>query len=141
MDAHAAPSTGGLMMVVLTLGGAFVAHQTVGHGLLDACPGPVIKPSPSCPVEVALSVLRGRWTVLVIRELLRGDRSFTELTHALPTLSDKVLADRLAQLTEAGVLKRHRIQGWPPRVQYALTQRGRDLVPALQALWEWGSGS
>lgn len=121
-----------------------MAHQMVGHngsGLLDACQGPVVEPNPSCPVEIALAVLRGRWTALVIREFLHGDRSFTELAQALPALSDKVLSDRLAQLTEAGVLDRRRTPGWPPRVRYALTARGQALVPVLQALWEWGSGA
>lgn len=123
-----------------------MAHQTVSYDetgsvdtLLDACPGPVVEPSPSCPVEVTLAALRGRWTALVIREFLRGDHSYTELAHALPTLSDKILSDRLAQLTGAGVLQRRRTPGWPPRVRYALTERGRALIPVLQALWDWGT--
>jgi DNA-binding HxlR family transcriptional regulator len=133
---------GRLVIAVPTLGGALVAHQTVGYGasgLLDACPGPTIQPSPSCPVEITLAALRGRWTALVIREFLRDDRSFTELAQALPALSDKVLADRLTQLTKAEVLHRHRIPGWPPRVRYTLTARGRALLPVLQALWDWGA--
>jgi DNA-binding HxlR family transcriptional regulator len=90
-------------------------------------------------VEITLAALHGRWTTLVIRELLQGDRSFTELRHALPALSDKVLSDRLAHLTEAGVLDRHRHPGWPPRVHYTLTLNGRRLGPVLQALWDWGT--
>ena len=120
-----------------------MAHQTVGHGgagLLDSCRGPLVEPTASCPVEVTLAALRGRWTALVIGEVLRGDRTFTELAHALPTLSDKVLTDRLAQLTEAGVIERHREPAFPPRVTYTLTERGRALIPVLQALWDWGTG-
>jgi DNA-binding HxlR family transcriptional regulator len=119
-----------------------VAHQTVGYeaaGLMDACSGPMVEPHPSCPVDVTLAVLRGRWTALVIREFLHGDRSFSELAQALPKLSDKTLADRLAQLTDAAVLDRRRTPGWPPRVRYALTDRGRALAPVLEAMWEWGS--
>ena len=124
-----------------------MAHQTVGYDeevllgeLADVCQGPVREPVPSCPVEITLAVLRGRWTPLLIRELLRGDRSFSELAQALPTLSDKTLSERLAQLTDAGVLHRRRTAGWPPRVRYALTERGYALVPVLRALWTWGSG-
>ncbi|WUH99444.1 helix-turn-helix transcriptional regulator [Spirillospora sp. NBC_00431] len=121
-----------------------MAHQTVSYTmteLLHSCPGPVDEPDPSCPVEITLAALRGRWTALVILELLHGPRSFSELAQALPTLSDKVLADRLAQLVEAGALDRHRRAGWPPRVCYTLTEHGRALAPVLQALWEWGSNT
>ncbi|KAA2254979.1 helix-turn-helix transcriptional regulator [Solihabitans fulvus] len=99
----------------------------------------VAAPLPSCPVEIALAALHGRWTTLVIRELLRGGRSFTDLARALPALSDKVLTERLTQLTTLGVVERHRVPGWPPRVRYELTDRGRALGPVLQTLWDWGS--
>ncbi|WP_199493198.1 winged helix-turn-helix transcriptional regulator [Marinitenerispora sediminis] len=119
-----------------------MAHQTVGHlprpGLPDDPLTSAARPDPRCPVEVALAALRGRWTTLVLRELLRGRESFSDLAAALPDLSAKVLADRLAQLTAAGVLERHREPGWPPRVRYRLTERGRELGPVLQALWDWG---
>ncbi|RFU43143.1 transcriptional regulator [Actinomadura logoneensis] len=120
-----------------------MAHQTVGHpgqpGLPDDPHTRVAEPTPSCPVEITLAALRGRWTTLVIRELLRGERTYSELRQALPALSDKVLSERLAHLSGAGVLTRRRTAGWPPSTHYALTDRGRDLGPVLQALWNWGS--
>ncbi|WP_433336970.1 winged helix-turn-helix transcriptional regulator [Spirillospora sp. CA-294931] len=120
-----------------------MTHQTVGHaaepGLPDDPRAGVAAPSASCPVEITLAALRGRWTTLVVRELLRGDRTFTELSAALPDLSDKVLSERLAQLTGAGVLDRRREAGWPPRVHYGLTPWGRRLGPVLQAMWDWGA--
>ncbi|MGC4937608.1 winged helix-turn-helix transcriptional regulator [Kribbella sp. DT2] len=94
---------------------------------------------PACPVDVALDTLRGRWTALIIGEFRHGDRSFSELRDGLPRLSDKVLTDRLQHLVAAGVLERTRTSAYPPRVSYRLTDRGRDLVPVLRALWEWGS--
>jgi DNA-binding HxlR family transcriptional regulator len=76
----------------------------------------------------------------VLREFLRrGQATYSELSAALPTLSDKVLSDRLAQLTGAGVIERHRTPGWPPRVRYILTSRGRALEPVVDSMWEWGS--
>ncbi|MFG3257300.1 winged helix-turn-helix transcriptional regulator [Streptomyces sp. NPDC048172] len=129
-----------------------MAHQAVGHGhdhghghdgagLLDACPGPDPGPGPDCPVEVTLAALRGRWTPLVLREFLHsGTRGYSELAQALPALSDKVLSERLAQLTRAGVLVRERTAGWPPRVTYTLTRRGRDLDAVLRIMWDWGAG-
>ncbi|GAA3107709.1 winged helix-turn-helix transcriptional regulator [Streptosporangium carneum] len=120
-----------------------MTHQTVGHpprpGLPDDPLASVGEPTPSCPVEVTLAALRGRWTTLVIRELLRGDRTFSELRQALPALSDKVLSDRLAHLVQVGVLDRRRQADWPPRTHYGLTPHGRRLGPVLQALWDWGA--
>ncbi|MGW4694665.1 winged helix-turn-helix transcriptional regulator [Kitasatospora cineracea] len=127
-----------------------MTHQTVGHAPPDE-PGPLapcppeelVPPGPagaSCPVDVTLAVLAGRWTPLVLREFLRRGRAgYSELSAALPALSDKVLSERLAQLTGAGVLERHRTPGWPPRVGYTLTARGRALEPVVHSLWEWGS--
>ncbi|MFD7700336.1 winged helix-turn-helix transcriptional regulator [Streptomyces caelestis] len=100
----------------------------------------VTAPTPECPVEITLAALHGRWTTLVIRELLHGDRSYSELRTALPALSDKGLSDRLAQLAEAGVVERDRRPGWLPRVRYALTPSGHRLGPVLQALLGLGSG-
>jgi DNA-binding HxlR family transcriptional regulator len=123
-----------------------VAHQTVGHaGLAEAyiranvCAGPDAAPAPDCPVEVTLGVLRGRWMPLVLLRFLReGALGFSDLAASLGGLSDKVLSERLARLTDAGVIVRHRTPGWPPRVTYELTPRGRALAPVLQAMWLWG---
>lgn len=114
-----------------------MAHQTVG--LLPSCEELDGVPPPACPVDVALDTLRGRWTALIIGEFRYGDRSFSELRDGLPRLSDKVLTERLQQLTANGVLERTRTSAYPPRVSYSLTDRGRALVPVLRALWEWGS--
>ncbi|MFD9908900.1 winged helix-turn-helix transcriptional regulator [Streptomyces sp. NPDC059063] len=111
-------------------------------GLPDDPRARVLVPSPDCPVEVALGALRGRWTTLVVRELLAGDvYAYSELAAALPQLSDKVLAERLTQLVGAGVVRRTRTSGWPPTVTYQLTPHGRELGPVLQALWDWGTAA
>ncbi|GAA1015769.1 MULTISPECIES: winged helix-turn-helix transcriptional regulator [Streptomyces] len=126
-----------------------MTHQTVGHvpasdqdGPLADCPDSALVPpgrEPRCPVDITLATLGGRWTPLVLREFLRrGQATYSELSAALPALSHKVLSDRLAQLTGAGVIERHRIPGWPPRVRYVLTRQGRALEPVVRSMWEWG---
>ncbi|MFC4564847.1 winged helix-turn-helix transcriptional regulator [Nocardiopsis mangrovi] len=117
-----------------------MAHQTTGHrpGLPDSPHTENDAPSALCPVEVTLTALRGRWTTLVVRELLRGPCSFSELAGRLPVLSDKVLADRLSHLVEHGIVRRERVKAFPPRVGYALTEAGTALGPVLQAMWDWG---
>jgi DNA-binding HxlR family transcriptional regulator len=84
--------------------------------------------------------LRGRWTTLIIRELLRADSyAYSELAATMPELSGKVLSERLAHLAAAGVVLRTRKPGWPPTVTYELNPHGKELGPALQALWDWGA--
>ncbi|MFI9024027.1 winged helix-turn-helix transcriptional regulator [Streptomyces sp. NPDC053560] len=124
-----------------------MTHRTVSRALVDPAPGlpdaphaEVTAPVPECPVEITLAALRGRWTTLVVRELLRQEsRSYSELAASLPGLSDKVLSDRLGRLVTAGVVERHRTEGWPATVAYRLTSHGRQLGPVLQALWDWGA--
>ncbi|SOD62053.1 transcriptional regulator, HxlR family [Streptomyces zhaozhouensis] len=122
-----------------------MTHPTVRHrpGLPDDTRAAVTRPSTDCPVEITLAALRGRWTTLLVRELLAAERplSYRELATALPSLSDKVLTDRLRQLVEAGVAERHRSAGWPPAVHYRLTPRGHALGPVLQSLWDWGAAT
>lgn len=123
-----------------------MAHRTVSCGPGSARPGlpddpraRTVAPTPSCPVEITLNALRGRWTTLVVRELLRGPHTFSELADALPALSAKILTERLRQLADAGVVHRDRSPGWPTTVRYRLTGRGRALGPVLQSMWEWGA--
>ncbi|MEU6149900.1 helix-turn-helix domain-containing protein [Actinosynnema sp. NPDC047251] len=117
-------------------GPAVDPHLSADH--LSADHLTVDRPSPDCPVEITLAALRGRWTTLVVRELFGGARGYGELAAAL-ALSDKVLADRLAQLVAHGVVERVRTPGWPSRVTYTLTPRGERLRGVLDAMWEWGA--
>lgn len=100
--------------------------------------GEVARPSPECPVEVALVAVSGRWTTLLLRDLMHGPRSHGQSRAALPTLSDKVLADRLVDLRERGLVGRHEQRGFPTRVAYALTPAGEALRPLLVELYRTG---
>lgn len=91
-----------------------------------------------CPVERAMAVLDGKWTVLVIRDLLGGTRRFGELRRSLVGISPKTLTDRLTQLADAGVVRRTMFAEIPPRVEYQLTDRGRAAAQILDALAAWG---
>ncbi len=94
--------------------------------------------SADCPVVAALDVLDGKWTILVIRDLLPGTRRFTELRRSLPGISPKTLTDRLRSLEDHGIVHRQMYAEIPPRVEYSLTDRGRTLEPVLAALAAWG---
>ena len=92
----------------------------------------------TCPVARAVRILDGKWTILVIRDLLRGTKRFSELRGSLMGISPKTLTDRLRELEEQGLVERAIYAEIPPRVEYSLTQRGRTLEPVISALAAWG---
>ena len=119
-----------------------VAHQTVsrrwdGDLVLDDA-GRTDRPDAGCPVEVALAAIGGRWTTLVLRELMQGPLSFSDLSGALPQLSDKVLDERLRRLRSQNLVERRTVNGFPSRVTYSLTSSGRQLRPLLIELYRTG---
>jgi DNA-binding HxlR family transcriptional regulator len=91
-----------------------------------------------CPIARALDVIGERWGLLVVRELLLGPQRFSDLRRALPGASSNMLTDRLRELEGHGVLRRRTLP--PPAASsvYELTERGRELEPALDALGAWG---
>ena len=91
-----------------------------------------------CPIERALLVLDGKWSTLIIRELLGGPKRFGELRAALRMGSPKTLTERLRILEYQGVLTRTVHAEVPPRVVYELTERGRSFRAVLEAMAAWG---
>lgn len=92
-----------------------------------------------CGVARALDLVGERWALLVVRELLLGPKRFTDLRHGLPHLSADVLAQRMRELEEVGVVRRSTLP--PPAASrvYELTDWGRELEPVVLALGRWGS--
>jgi DNA-binding HxlR family transcriptional regulator len=91
-----------------------------------------------CPVTHTLAVMNGKWTLLVVRELLTGTKRFTEIRRGLDGLNPRTLAERLRMLEADGIVTRRAYAEVPPRVEYTLTERGRSLGPVLVAMAEWG---
>ncbi|XGV99282.1 MAG: winged helix-turn-helix transcriptional regulator [Leptolyngbya sp. BL-A-14] len=92
-----------------------------------------------CPIQFVLDVLGNKWSILVLRELFGGDRRTHELLTALPGISTKTLTQRLRSLEAQGLVERHIYAEIPPRVEYALTPKGRQIKPVMAALHEVGS--
>src|SRR5918997_7147172 len=90
-----------------------------------------------CPIEHALLVLDGKWSMLIIRELLSGPKRFGELRAGLGIGSPKTLTERLRILEHQGVLTRTVYPEVPPRVVYELTDRGRSFRSVLEAMAAW----
>jgi DNA-binding HxlR family transcriptional regulator len=92
----------------------------------------------SCGIARALDVIGERWTLLVVRELILGPKRFVDLRAGLGKLSANVLAQRLRELEEAGVVTRRTLPPPAGSRVYELTERGRELEPVLLALGRWG---
>jgi DNA-binding HxlR family transcriptional regulator len=92
----------------------------------------------SCPVAGALDLVGDRWTLLVVRDLLRGKRRYGDLAASSERIPTNILADRLRRLERGGVVERVQYSARPPRFEYRLTSRGEDLRPAIGSLAAWG---
>jgi DNA-binding HxlR family transcriptional regulator len=90
------------------------------------------------PDARALDLVGDKWTLLIIRDLAAGPRRFVELQRVLPGISTEQLRSRLNRMVADGLLTRQRYREVPPRVDYELTQRSRELMPVLGALARWG---
>ncbi|MFJ4715653.1 winged helix-turn-helix transcriptional regulator [Streptomyces sp. NPDC088785] len=92
-----------------------------------------------CSIARALEIVGERWTLLVVRDAFYGVRRYNDFLVHLG-IPRAVLASRLQALTAAGVLEKHRYQDSPPREEYVVTDRGRELWPVLRSLGAWGRG-
>jgi DNA-binding HxlR family transcriptional regulator len=92
-----------------------------------------------CPYyHEAVELIGRRWTGAIVAVLMDGGRlRFSEISHAVPELSDRLLSERMKELEARGVVSRHVDPGPPVKVLYELTDMGRSLEPALQELKSW----
>jgi DNA-binding HxlR family transcriptional regulator len=92
-----------------------------------------------CPVARTLDLIGDRWTILILRDLiLEGPRKFQDLQRAFPKMSPNTLSTRLKALEENGIVERRTYVDHPPRAEYIVTDKGRELRPVLRSLRIWG---
>jgi DNA-binding HxlR family transcriptional regulator len=91
-----------------------------------------------CPVCRTSEIISGKWTLFVIRDLADGSRRFCELERSLEGISPRTLSLRLRALEEQGIVKRNTYPEVPPRVEYALTEKGEALVPLIEDMRTYG---
>ena len=92
----------------------------------------------TCPVCRTADVICGKWTLLVIRDLAEGRSRFCELERSLHGISPRTLSLRLRALEEEGIVERQTFPEVPPRVEYALTEKGRALLPVVHEMRRFG---
>ncbi len=93
----------------------------------------------SCPVCRTADIVCGKWTLLLVRELSEGRSRFCELERSLTGISPRTLSLRLRGLEEEGIVERHTFPEVPPRVEYALTEKGRALLPIIEDMRAYGT--
>ena len=91
-----------------------------------------------CPVMRTAEIVCGKWTMLLIRDLAEGRARFCELERSLAGISPRTLSLRLRALEEEGIVERRTYAEVPPRVEYALTAKGRALTPIVEDMREYG---
>ncbi len=99
---------------------------------------PQLPPLGECPVDRTLNVIGYRWAGRVVYHLMDGRKRHGELLRLLPGISPKTLTDRLRELEHTGFVTREAFNEIPPRVEYALTDRGRSLGVVFDAMAAWG---
>jgi len=93
----------------------------------------------ACPVAKSLELVGDRWTLLLVRDLLRAARRFQDFQQSLTGIPPNILSDRLKLMEDHGLVTRQFYSEHPPRAEYALTDKGRELGMVVGALAAWGS--
>jgi DNA-binding HxlR family transcriptional regulator len=92
----------------------------------------------TCPVCRTAEIVCGKWTLLLVRDLAEGRSRFCELERSLDGISPRTLSLRLRALEDEGIVERHTYPEVPPRVEYALTEKGLALVPLIEDMRSYG---
>ena len=94
---------------------------------------------PVCPVATAVSLIGEKWKLMIICNLKERPWRFNELQRDLEGISQKVLTDSLRQMIDDGLVYRHDYQEIPPKVEYGLTELGKEMLPIIDALADFGN--
>jgi DNA-binding HxlR family transcriptional regulator len=87
----------------------------------------------SCPIETTFRIIGKKWTVLIIREMLRGTTQFNRFVENIEGITPKVLSERLRELQKFGIVRRRIVSEYPIKVEYEMTDLGREFEPVLLA--------
>jgi DNA-binding HxlR family transcriptional regulator len=87
----------------------------------------------SCPIEATFRIIGKKWTILVIREMLRGTTQFNRFVENIEGITPKVLTERLRELQKFGIVRRRIVSEYPIRVEYEMTDLGKEFEPVLLA--------
>ena len=92
-----------------------------------------------CNIAQTLNIIGDKWTLLIVHEIMLGDKSYNELLSKLTGIASNLLSGRLKSLEEDGIIKGELYQKHPPRYKYTLTEKGRHLEDVFNSIILWGS--
>jgi len=93
----------------------------------------------SCPVDAAISIVGGKYKVIILYHLIEGTLRFNELQKLIPKATPKMLSQQLRELEASELISRKVYPVVPPKTEYSMTDFGRTLIPALEELCKWGT--
>ncbi|MFT4668218.1 MAG: DNA-binding HxlR family transcriptional regulator [Flavobacteriales bacterium] len=94
--------------------------------------------NPTCPLTQALTVIGGKWKPLILYRLHQTKKRFGQLDATIPGISRKVLTSQLNELLRDQLIERRAFAESPPRVEYSLTKKGKELIPIFESIATWG---
>lgn len=97
-----------------------------------------IEPKVGC-IAAAMAIVGNKWTALILRDLFGGPKRFSQLEDSVGSINPRTLSQRLDDLEAHGIITRRSYAEVPPRTEYELTDKGRDLLPILKQMAAWGT--
>ncbi|HSX05932.1 MAG TPA: helix-turn-helix domain-containing protein [Candidatus Saccharimonadales bacterium] len=96
-----------------------------------------LEPKVGC-IASAMEIIGSKWTALILRDLADGPKRFSELEKSVGAINPRTLSQRLDDLEKHAIVTKRSYAETPPRIEYTLTAKGKDLVPVLKAMSAWG---
>jgi DNA-binding HxlR family transcriptional regulator len=97
-----------------------------------------LEPKVGC-IATAMEIIGSKWTALILRDLFDGPRRFCQLEKSVGNINPRTLSQRLDDLEAHGIITKQNFEETPPRIEYTLTEKGRDLLPILKQMATWGT--
>lgn len=97
-----------------------------------------IREAYTCPLEIVHDMMKGKWKTIIIFQLRKGNKTFSELERSIESISQKMLLQQLKELRVFGLIDKISAQGYPLHVEYFLTERGEKLLQAVEIMQEIG---
>ncbi len=97
-----------------------------------------LEPKVGC-IAAAMKIIGNKWTALILRDLFESPKRFCELERSVGNINPRTLSQRLDDLEDQGIITRKSFAEVPPRTEYTLTKKGKDLQPILEQMAAWGN--
>jgi len=98
------------------------------------------RPLDYCGIRCSMEVLGGKWKLLIVAELFKSKKRYSELKRSIPEISEKMLISSLQELEHHNIVVRTVLEAIPPQVEYSLSKHGQSVRPVLETLFGWGEG-